>query len=239
MLQEESRIQDVYEKRRNEKGRLYSWFSKGQLFWFQELERALLELLSDSGIDSLEDKAILDIGCGSGHWIREFVKLGATPENLAGIDLLDWRIDAARGTCPANVRLERGNADELRFSDQSFDLITQFTVFSSILDSNMKQKIASEMLRVLKEDGCIIWYDFFVRDPRNQDVRGITRKEILQLFPGCQVELRRVSLALPLVRMLAPYSWLLCYLLEKLKVLDTHYVGLIRRGPPRASILLP
>jgi len=227
--QEEGRIQDVYERRRTEKSRLYSWFNKGQLFWFQELERALLGLLAEHGIDSLENKTILDIGCGSGHWIREFVKLGATPENLTGIDLLDWRIDAAKRTCPSGVRLESGSAERLGFPDRSFDLIVQFTVFSSILDSGMKRKIASEMLRVLKEDGFIIWYDFFVRDPRNKDVSGIGKNEIRQLFPGCQVEFRRVSLVLPLVRLMAPYSWSLCYLLERLKVFNTHYLALIRR----------
>lgn len=231
-MQEESRIQQVYERRRTEKARLYSWFSKGQLFWFQELERSLLGLLSDNGVESLEAKTILDIGCGSGHWIREFVKLGAMPENLTGIDLLDWRIDAARRTCPTGVRLECGNAESLGFADRSFDVIVQFTVFSSILDSNMKRKVASEMLRVLKEDGFIIWYDFFVRDPRNQDVSSITKAEIYHLFPDCQVEFRRVSLALPLARLIAPYSWLLCYLLEKMKVLNTHYLALIRRTAP-------
>lgn len=231
MQEEEHRIKDVYERRRSQKSQLYSWFNKGQLFWFQELERALLGLLSENGIDSLEEKFILDIGCGSGHWIREFLKLGATPENLTGIDLLDWRVDAARRTCPASVRLEHGSAEQLRFSDRSFDVISQFTVFSSILEPSMKQKVASEMLRVLKDDGFIIWYDFFVRDPRNKDVRGMTKKEIRQLFPGCQVELRRVSLALPIVRLIAPYSWLLCYVLERLKIFDTHYLGAIRRMP--------
>jgi ubiquinone/menaquinone biosynthesis C-methylase UbiE len=230
MQQEESRIQDVYEKRRIEKGKLYSWFNEGHLFWFQELERALLRLLSEHGVDTLETKAILDIGCGSGHWIREFLKLGATPENMTGIDLLDWRIQAARRTCPAAVRLECGNAEKLGFPDRSFDMIVQFTVFSSILDVTMKHKVASEMLRVLKEDGCIIWYDFFVRDPRNKDVRGVTKREINELFPGCRITLRRVSVAIPLIRLIAPYSWELCYLLEKIKVLNTHYLGFIRKG---------
>jgi len=76
---------------------------------FHDLERALLDLLSEDGVDLLEAKAMLDIGCGSGRWIREFIKLGATPENLAGIDLLDWRVDDARRTCPARVRLKCGN----------------------------------------------------------------------------------------------------------------------------------
>ena len=86
------------------------------------------------------------------------------------------------------------------------------------------------MLRVLKADGFIIWYDFFVRDPRNNDVKGITKREISELFPGCLVTLQRVSVAMPLVRLIAPRSWALCYLLEKIKVLNTHYLGLIRKA---------
>lgn len=231
MLPEENRIQDVYKRRRSNKGELYSWFNKGQVFMLQELERALLSLLSEISINSLATKTILDIGCGSGYWIQEFLKLGAKPENLTGVDLLDWRVAAARRICPANVRLDCGNAAQLGFSDRSFDMLVQFTVFSSILDLHMKRQVASEMLRVLKEDGFIIWYDFFVKDPRNSDVRGITKNEIRQLFPGCQIELRRITLAPPLVRLIAPNSWLLCYVLEKLKVFDTHYLGLIRRLP--------
>jgi ubiquinone/menaquinone biosynthesis C-methylase UbiE len=231
MLSEENRIRDAYKRRESDKAGLYSLFNQEQLFWFQDLERALLGLLSENGVDSLEAKAILDIGCGSGRWIREFIKLGATPQNLAGIDLLDWRIDAARHTCPASVSLECGNAEKMGFSDRSFEVIVQFTVFSSILDPNMQRRVAAEMLRVLKDDGFIIWYDFFVRDPRNKDVKGLTKNDIRKLFPGCQIELRRVTLAPPLVRLIAPYSSLLCYVLERLKVFNTHYLGLIRKLP--------
>ena len=230
MLSEENRIQDVYKRRRSSKGGLYSWFNKGHVLMIQELERALLALLSNSGIDSLATKTILDIGCGSGYWIQEFLKLGAVPENLAGIDLLAWRVNEAKRISPAGVRLECGSAEKLEFSDRSFDVVAQFTVFSSILDPNMKRKVATEMLRVLKEDGIIIWYDFFIRDPRNLDVRAITKNEIHQLFPGCQIDLHRISVAAPLTRLLAPYSWLLCYVLERMKVFNTHYVGLIRKS---------
>jgi hypothetical protein len=49
----------------------------------------------------------------------------------------------------------------------------QFTVFTSILDKDMKRNIAAEMLRVLKPKGVIIWYDYFVNNPKNSDVRGV------------------------------------------------------------------
>lgn len=74
-----------------------------------------------------------------------------------GVDLLDWRVEAARHNCPAGLSLECGNAERLRLSDQFFDIIVQATVFSSIINSDMKRKVALEMVHVLKPEGLIIW----------------------------------------------------------------------------------
>jgi len=57
--------------------------------------------------------------------------------------------------------------------------IHQFTVFTSILDISMKQSIAGEMLRVLKPDGIILWYDYYRNNPMNPDVRGVKKREIV------------------------------------------------------------
>jgi hypothetical protein len=92
----------------------------------------------------------------------------------------------------------------------------------------MKQQIASEMSRVVGSDGLILWYDYHVTNPWNNDVRGIKRREITQLFPDYQIELERIALLPPLARFLDPYSYLDCYLLEKLPPLCTHYLGVVR-----------
>ena len=94
----------------------------------------------------------------------------------------------------------------------------------------MKQQIASEMFRVVKGNGLILWYDFHVNNPWNPEVRGVKAREIRQLFPDCQVALRRITLAPPLLRLLAPYSWLACYALERLRVFNTHYLGVIMKS---------
>ena len=49
----------------------------------------------------------------------------------------------------------------------------QATVFSSTLDRRMRQNIAREMLRVLKPEGIVLWYDYHVNNSRNPDVRGV------------------------------------------------------------------
>jgi hypothetical protein len=84
------------------------------------------------------------------------------------------------------------------------------------------------MLRVLAAGGAILWYDFFVDNPANPNVRGVRRREVEALFPGCRAELRRATLAPPLARRVVPVSWTLGTVLESLRVFDTHYLGVIR-----------
>jgi ubiquinone/menaquinone biosynthesis C-methylase UbiE len=196
----------------------------------QERERKVLTLLKREGFSSLEKKKILEIGCGNGHWLREFIKWGAQPNNITGLDLLPDRVSEARKRCPAQVRIECRNAAAAELPDAAFDLVLQSTAFTSILDSEMKRGVAAEMLRVLHPNGIILWYDFHVSNPRNPDVGGIKAREICRLFPTCRVKLQRVTLAPPLRRAIAPYSWSLCYVLSKLPWLCTHYLAVIRKG---------
>ncbi len=88
--------------------------------------------------------------------------------------------------------------------------------------------MAAEMLRVVRPAGVIIWYDFFMRNPRNPYVQPVTRSDIQRLFPGCSLDLRRMTLAPPLARVLAPHSWGLCSILSRVPLLCTHYLGAIR-----------
>lgn len=171
---------------------------------------------------------VLEVGCGTGWLLRKFVEYGARPENLWGIDILEHRVAQARSISP-NIAFVLGDARVLPFSDATFDLVAQFTLLTSVLDWSMKRQIASEMARVLKPGGLILWYDFRLNNPKNPNVRGIGRKEIARLFPGFSCLLKKVTLFPPLARRLAPYSWLACALLEKLPFLRTHYLGVLKR----------
>lgn len=224
---EETRIRSVYAKRQG--AFRYSWFNQAHVFRVQELERDILAVLRATNFEYLQDKRILEIGCGEGQWLRQFIKWGARPENVTGIDVLQDRVSQARLLCPPGVQVHCGNATRLPFDNARFDLVVQLIVFSSILDITVKEMVAREMLRVLKENGRILWYDFFVNNPSNPDVRGIRKREITHLFPGCRIEFRRVSLAPPLCRILASYSWLGCYALERLRMFNTFYLGLIQK----------
>jgi hypothetical protein len=113
--------------------------------------------------------------------------------------------------------------------DTAFDIIHQSTVFTSLLDQGTKKAVATEMLRVLKPKGVILWYDFFYNNPKNPHVRGVGAQEIRALFPGCSVRLKKITLAPPIARRLVPFTWIGALLLEKIALLNTHYLGIIRK----------
>ncbi len=204
----------------------YSLFHPGQLFMIQQRQRALLALLRREGCAPLTGKRMLEIGCGSGGVLREFLWYGATPALLHGAELLEWRLAEAKAATP-HLPLVIADGQHLPYAEASFDLIAQYTVFSSILDEQVRHNIAAEMRRVVKPGGLILWYDFWT-NPLNPQTRGVRKAEIRALFPNCQLSFQRITLASPLARCLGPYSWLACYLLESLRVFNTHYLVAIR-----------
>lgn len=206
---------------------LYSRFNAGHLFILQEFERRLLQALRRAGRVSLRDARILEVGCGTGQWLRQLVTWGAEPENLAGVDLLEERIAEARRLCPAGVDLRAGSAADVDFASASFDIVLQVTLFTSVLDPTERARIAREMMRVVKPDGIILWYDFHMDNPRNPDVRGVPAAEVRRLFPDHRVELERITLAPPIVRAVAPRSWLMAWLLGRVPFLCSHLLGVI------------
>jgi ubiquinone/menaquinone biosynthesis C-methylase UbiE len=204
----------------------YTAFDLANLFAIQSRERALIDLLCAEGRARLSNFRLLDLGCGTGGELRRFLGYGAGPTNLYGLDLLSERLAIAHQLSP-HLGFVQGDAGHLPFADAMFDLVFQFTVFSSILDPVLKHRMASEMVRVLKADGLIVWYDFWL-NPTNKQTRGIRPAEVRRLFAHCAIGFHRVTLAPPITRKLVRTSWLMCYLLEKMRVFNTHYLAAIR-----------
>jgi SAM-dependent methyltransferase len=224
---EEERIRITYAGRVGEP--CYAESAAGR-FLFQEREREVLGLLERQGFLPLSGSRILEIGCGTGKWLRDLIAWGADPENLYGVELLPASAARARRLTAQAATIECASATELSFPAESFDLVIQSTVFSSVLEPAMRRKMAAEMMRVLRPNGLILWYDLAMPNPLNPDTRAIGRGEIRDLFPGCRHELRRVSLAAPIVRLLVSRSWLACYLMARIPAFRTHYLGAFRKS---------
>ena len=224
------RIKAAYDRRKKEvPSERYSFFNQANLYMIQRRDEKVLEALKKHGVTDLKGKRVLDLGCGEGGELRNLIRYGARPENLCGIDLLPDRIAMAKEISP-NIDFRCGDSSRLPYEGEMFDIVMQFTVFTSILDISMKQSIAHEMLRVLKPDGTILWYDYYMDNPGNPDVRGVKQGEIFELFRGCQIYLKRITLAPPLARAIAPHSTILCAILEKISPLCTHYLGIFKKG---------
>jgi len=223
---EHQRVAEAYAKRNTDDPR-YSWLHPGHLFMIQGRERAMLNLFRREGIQPAQVDRLLDLGCGQGYWMREWIKWGLPRERAVGMDLLTNRVREARAAGPRASLLLAGSGATLPFAAGAFDVVYQSTVFTSVLDPMIRSEIAHEMIRVLRPGGHVIWYDYFADNPRNSDVRGVRKKEIHQLFPDCTILLRRVTLAPPIARAIAPHSWWLATALEAVPLLRTHYLGII------------
>lgn len=224
-----SRVRQAYSERDsgNSTVEKYSTWTMAGLFAAQMRQRSVLAALRERGIDSLEGKRILEVGCGSGAVLLEYLAYGATPEDLHGTDLILERVKRARIRLPY-ISLTCADGQRLPYETGSFDLVLQNTLFSSILDNDVKANLAGEMLRVVKgSKGLIVWYDFWL-NPGNPDTRGIRPSEVKRLFPGCIFRFGRVTLAPPIARRIVPVSWTAASLLEGTRLLSTHYLATIQ-----------
>lgn len=226
-----ARIRAEYKRRAREIPRnFYSWNLPVNQFFRTQIARIAIQALVENNLFPLGTRTLLEVGCGSGSHLIESVQWGASPHDIAGIDLLDDQVKKACEALPeADIRC--GDAQSLPWPDRSFDIVSQFTVFTSILLPSVKESIAAEMLRVLKPDGLILWYDFRYNNPHNANVRAIEAREIQSLFPTCHVKFQKTTLAPPLARAVVPISWITALALEKIPLLRTHYLAAIRKLP--------
>jgi SAM-dependent methyltransferase len=102
---------------------MYVWHPLNPISVYQRQtrERAPVALLAKCAI-ALDEIRGLDVGCGSGSFLRTLVSLGARPPRLQGLDLMPCRILAARVLSPAQVGSCVGDAGSLPYPNHNFSI---------------------------------------------------------------------------------------------------------------------
>lgn len=195
----------------------------------QERQRVLLQLLTRFSTKPLNNLRVLEVGCGSGGNLLELLRIGFSPANLVGNELLPERSDAARLNLPDAIQVIPGDAMKLSFEQYDFDVVYQSTVFSSILDVNFQQQFANKIWSWIKPGGAVLWYDFIYDNPNNPDVAGVSLARIRQLFPEGVIHLRRVTLAPPISRRVCQLHPALYNVLNTVPLLRTHVLCWIEK----------
>jgi SAM-dependent methyltransferase len=213
---------------------LYSLARPDVLLAMQTRERAILSMLEDAALYPLDRLDLLEVGCGGGGVLLDLLRWGADPARLHGCELLPNRVGSARRRLPVSTSLAVADGGALPYPAARFDLVLQFTVLTSVLDGALRRRIAGEMWRVLRPGGVVLSYDFRFQG-RNPAVQAIHPREMHKLFPQGTFVHRRVTLAPPIARQLARWSWLACELLHAVPWLRTHDLVLVRKPEVRGA----
>lgn len=80
-----------------------------------------------------EGARLLDVGCGTGRLLEQLVNR-FPPLQLTGLDLAPGMLERARERLPDSVQLLQGDAEQLPFSDGSFDLVLSSSTFQWLND---------------------------------------------------------------------------------------------------------
>jgi SAM-dependent methyltransferase len=226
---EQERINQVYRQWHGGAAQAkYAWHRPDIIRQTTARSRVLAELLPLTVGRDLSAVRALDVGCGSGGFLRQLIDWGATPGHLAGTELQQDRLDHASARTAPGVRWHQGQLDA--FADASMDLVSAHTVFSSILDDDLRRGLAAEMWRVLRPGGWTMIFDFRYGSPRNAHVRKVTDVELLRFWPAASRHYRTLVLVPPLGRTLAALPWLIPETLATLlPPLRSHFIYMARK----------
>ena len=179
-VEEETRqwYADYYQKHGTDRNDLLT--NPEVLFQTFAFDTANIRALQRLPLDRQQAK-VLDVGCGSGASLLSFLRLGFRSRNLAGVDINPDRIDIGLEEFP-NMDLRCESAADLSFETDSFDLVSESTMFIQLTDEKLAKEIATEMVRVAKPGGFLLLTDWRYGKPRNPDYLAVTPTRIAKLF---------------------------------------------------------
>lgn len=206
------KIDESWYQKYNAHGRGHIFKNKGILFQQIASYHSIVEALRY--IEFNNEAKILDVGCGSGHSLRQLIDTGYLPYNMYGIDKIQSRVNEGQQRF-SNINLSCGDASSMLYKSESFDIVMASTLFIQVKDDTDK-KIANEMIRVCKKGGHILlidWrYDYF-----HSEYKALTKKRIKLLFKDMQfICSKNGSLIPPIGYYISEHCYYLYFLVHEL-----------------------
>ncbi|OGW77064.1 MAG: hypothetical protein A3J52_02195 [Omnitrophica bacterium RIFCSPHIGHO2_02_FULL_49_9] len=87
------------------------------------------------------------------------------------------------------------------------------------------------MLRILKPGGTILSFDTRYKNPENPNTKPVRKRELQSYFKNCHLTFYPTLLMPQMARIISNFSVSLCFLLERIPFLRSHYLTVIRRSP--------
>jgi SAM-dependent methyltransferase len=162
------------------------------------------ELISKKIIDS-ENKAVLDIGCGTGFFIKYWQQQKGKP--VAGLDITEVSINQLKEAIPdAEFHLADLSDPDLKL-DNSYDLISIFDVLFHIVDDDKFATAVANLAKISKPGAQVIITDMFKKKTLHpmQHCRNRSLGHYQEVFSKNSFELK---LMMPLFFVLLPPSGL-------------------------------
>ncbi|MDR6534727.1 class I SAM-dependent methyltransferase [Variovorax soli] len=204
---------------------LYSILRPEVVLSTQEWQREMLFMFGSvcgyTNVD-MSSLKLVDVGCGYGGHLLDFLRFGFSPQNLYGIELLPERVASARARLPDALKVHEGDASTADVAPASQDIVFQSVVFSSLLDDAFQRDLAGQMWSWVRPGGGVLWYDFVYDNPSNCDVRGVSIRRLSTLFPHGRMTVRRVTLAPPISRRVCRVHPAVYHFFNLLPFLRTH-----------------
>ena len=148
-------------------------------------------------INNIPFNKVLDLGCGTGVILKEISSINSDVE-LFGLDLSENMIAKATQRLGTTANLSVGDAENLPYADNTFDLVCCVESFHHYPNP---KKALSEINRVLKNGGlfllCDTWtrspirqiLNFFIRFSSDGDVHIYSENEISKLLKVTRFEM--------------------------------------------------
>ena len=189
-------IKSQYAHRDAIKGDRYAWHKPDVMNQTVAKSFALRKLLRRLIGENLSQIHVLDVGCGTGTLLRELLELGVEAQNCTGVDFLSDRIEEANNRSPQAMNFQVGGLESVDPAHR-FNLVTAFTVLSSVLDAQARQDLLKEMWSRVKPGGWMMIFDFRFNNPRNKDVRAVRSIDFDCLSASCAQQITKSLLTPP------------------------------------------